>query len=90
MLPHIGDLPAGTKRVRGFLFGDRAFENALGQAASAVRGSVPAVHRFHDGFGLMNGDDRTFGQNVELSVRDNGGDLNDAVDFGLQSRHFHV
>ena len=51
---------------------------------------IPGIHAVEDFRLLMHGDDGPLVKDVEIAVRNDGGDLNDAVDFGLQSRHLHV
>ena len=51
---------------------------------------VPVVHRVEHGVRLVDGEHRPFGQRVQMLVRDDGGDLDDVIAVGLQSRHLQV
>ena len=56
----------------------------------AVRPSVPVVHPRKHRLGLVNGDHRPFGDQVQLGVGHDRGDLDDVVDVRVQPGHFEV
>ena len=51
-------------------------------------GPVPFIHFIQLGFTVMNGKNRTLGQNLKLAVRDQGGDLDNDVVLGIEAGHF--
>src|SRR5690606_32345805 len=51
---------------------------------------VPFVHGIKAGVLLMNGNHRTFGKNIEVFVRHQGGYFNNHIGFRLQPGHFQV
>ena len=53
-------------------------------------GPVPFIHFIQLGFTVMNGKNRTLGQNLKLAVRDQGGDLDNDVVLGIEAGHFQV
>jgi hypothetical protein len=51
---------------------------------------VPIVHGREHRLGLVDGNDRSLRQDLQVSVGDEGGDLDDAILGGLQAGHFQV
>jgi ribosome biogenesis GTPase / thiamine phosphate phosphatase len=52
--------------------------------------SVPIVHRAEHGLALMDRDDRTFGEHIEVFVGYDRGDLDDEVGLRLEPGHFQI
>src|SRR3984885_2811010 len=52
--------------------------------------SVPIVHRTEHGLLLLNRDDRTFGEHVEVFVGYDRGDLDDEIGLRLEPGHFQI
>jgi hypothetical protein len=51
---------------------------------------VPFVHRFEFFLGLVDGQNWPFGEDIELTVGNDGGDLDDAMAFRNQTGHLQV
>ena len=60
------------------------------QARSRVRRLIPRVHAGQGRIVLMHDQHRRLGDGRQRRVGDDQRDLDDAVGFGLQARHFHV
>ena len=58
-------------------------------ACGMVRG-VPFVHRFEHVFALVYGDDRPFGEDVQVRVGDDGRDFQNDVFLGIEPGHLEV
>ena len=55
-----------------------------------MRALVPVVHGVEHFGRLVNGDDRPFGDDIEMGVGDDGGHLDDHVGVGLEARHLEI
>jgi hypothetical protein len=64
--------------------------HAVDQAAAAMRSLVPRVHAVELLVALVDGVHGAFDARLEAGAGDHHGDLDDAVDFGVQARHFAV
>ena len=69
---------------------DGALTAALQQSAFAVMLTVPVVKGVEEFGRLLNGDDRPFGEDVELGVGDEGSDFEDVVALAVEAGHFEV
>ena len=74
----------------GLGHGGGAVLDPLGQAAATVSASVPFVHARQHFIAVMDGDNRTFSQGVEVAVGDDGGHFNNDVVIRIQTGHFQV
>lgn len=64
--------------------------DARNEARTPMRTLVPFIHQSQYFRGLMYGDDRPLGENIQLAVRDDGGHLDDVVDVRTQAGHLEV
>ena len=88
LLPQSGDFFAGTySRMKASVAASAA---ALQQSAFAVMLTVPVVKVVEEFGRLLNGDDRPFGEDVELGVGDEGSDFEDVVALAVEAGHFEV
>ena len=67
-----------------------ALAHALGQSGTPVLAGVPFIHRGHYRVGLVDRDHRPFGEDVQIAIGDDGGDLDDAIVEGVQTGHFQI
>jgi len=97
LLPHIGELPALTSGARNSSV--RCCASAtlvrLGahprqQARGAVLALIPVVHAHEQLIGLMDGEHRAITDELQLPVGHHGGDLDDRIGVGLQTRHLQI
>ena len=51
---------------------------------------IPRIHAFEDRFDLMNDDDGTLGNGLQVGIGNNHGHLEDPIGVRMQSAHFHV
>ncbi len=51
---------------------------------------VPFIHAIEHGIRLVHGNDRALGQDLELRVGDDGGDLDDPVGIRIEPGHFQI
>ena len=51
---------------------------------------APIAHTVENLLRLADGIDGAFREDVEIFVRDDGGDFENLVDFRAEARHFHV
>ena len=63
---------------------------ALQQAAFAVMLTVPVVKVVEEFGVLVDGDDRPFGEDVELGVGDESSNFEDVVALAVEAGHFEV
>ena len=96
LFPHIGDLRRQVccQKGQGLLFGHRhghlTVADALCEPGTAVLPGIPLVHPFEDVRGLMNGQHRTLGDDHQLPVRDDRGNLDDRIPLGIETGHFQI
>ena len=62
----------------------------LGQAAGAVVLGTPLAHVVEDRVGLVNDEIRTLGDDLELGVGDQAGDLEHVLGVRVEPGHLHV
>ena len=72
----------------GFRHGRRL--HAVDQSRLAVGALVPVVHLVECFIRLVDREHRAFGDDVQVRIGDDDGDLNDAVVVRVEARHFHV
>ena len=97
LLPQIGEAPGATSGARNSSV--RASASAVRhlarphpreQTGRAMLLLVPVVHPREHLLGLMDRNDRTFGNDGQLLVGHDRGDFDDDIGIGLQARHFQV
>lgn len=64
--------------------------NTIRQARLTVRPAVPLVHAGEHRLRLVDGDDRSFGDHVQIGIGDDRRDLDDVVEVRTEPRHFEV
>lgn len=74
----------------GFGHGGGAVFDALGQATATVGAGVPFVHAGQHFIAVVDGDDRTFSQGIEVAVGNDGGHFDNDVVVRVQTGHFQV
>ena len=57
----------------------------IDETALVVVSRVPFVHAFENIFGLVNGYDRAFGENVQIRIGNNSRNFKDDVFFGIET-----
>jgi len=60
------------------------------EATAAMLASVPFIHCQQRRLGRLDGQHRTFGEDVQLCIRHHRGNLDDRIGVGLQARHLQI
>lgn len=61
---------------------------AIDETALVMVPCVPFVHAFENIFRLVNGYDRSFGENIQIGVGNNGRYFENDIFFWIETRHF--
>ena len=77
---------------QGLCFGDvdGGAANPVDQAGGGMVFDVPGVHPAEHIVRLVDGKDRPLGNDLQVVVGDQRGDLQDGVDIRIESGHLHV
>jgi len=69
---------------------DDAASDAFKQTGGTVGRSIPVVHCVQHGVGLVDRDDRAFGDDLQLRIGHDRRDFDDAVPVRVEARHLQV
>jgi len=90
LLPHIGELPPLTRPARNSSVRCCASATLVRLARTrasrprAVLALIPVVHAREHFIGLMDGEHRAIGDEIQLPVGHHGGDLDDRIGVGFR------